>query len=73
MYEGEQLFAVTQTTGYGMAVDYFETYINEQIRAKSLNQDEAAGIQKVFDYFDQGESMFEASRDNIRQYESEPE
>ena len=70
---GSQLQAVTETAGYALAVDHFEEYVNAKIRAKSLNQEEAAGIQAVFDYFESGKGLYESASESIAKYRDEPE
>lgn len=70
---GNSLSEVTNMLGYQRAVEHFEKQINEKIRAKTLNLDEVAGIQSVFDYFEAGHAIAKGASESINKYKDEPE
>lgn len=72
MAKGNQLFEVTSMPGYQVALKHFEESINTQIRNKSLNLEFTAGVQAVFDYFENGKTIADAHRSLLKKFEQVP-
>lgn len=68
--EGQRRLDTMETLGYKDAVEHFEAKLNSDLASKALNQDEAAGIMQVFEWFEAGRTMRDTARRDLDKFEN---